>query len=150
MLKVGDKFPEVTLVNQDGKKVSLKDFRGKKVVAYFYCRNNTPGCTIESQEFQQLYPQFKKKGVEVVGICIGTQESHKKFAEKLGLDFNLLVDADAELSKKVGVWRQKSFLGKKFLGIERTTFVIDEKGRIEKIFSKVKALGHAKAVLESL
>ena len=150
MLKVGDKFPEATLINQDGKKVLLKDFLGKKVVAYFYCRDNTPGCSIESQEFQRLYPQFKKKGAVVLGICIGTQESHKKFADKLGLDFDLLVDEGAKLSKKVGVWKQKSFLGKKFMGIERTTFIINEKGRVEKIFTKVRPIGHAEKVLESL
>lgn len=149
-MNVGEKFPDVTLVNQDGKEVSLKDFRGKKVVAYFYCKDSTPGCTIESQEFQHMYPQFRKKGVEVLGICIGTQETHRKFADKLGLKFDLLVDSGAKLSQKLGVWKKKSLYGNEFMGIERTTFLIDEDGRIGKIFSKVRPLGHAKEVLESL
>src|SRR5438876_1178246 len=115
MLEVGNKFPDVTLVSQDGKKVSLKDFRGKKVVAYFYCKDLTSGCTIESAEFQKLYQQFKKKGAEVLGISIGTEETHKKFAGKLGLEFDLLVDSGSKVSEKIGVWKEKSMYGRKYM-----------------------------------
>ena len=149
-MKVGNKTPNFKMLNENGKSVSIKDFKGKKTVLYFYCKDSTSGCTIESKDFAKNYDKFKKKNAEVVGVCIGALESHKKFKDDLKLPFNLLVDEDAKVSKRYGVWKEKNFLGRKYMGIERTTFVINEDGKIEKIFPKVKVVGHWKEVLDSL
>lgn len=149
-MKVGSKASDFEMINEEGKTASLKKFKGKKTVLYFYCRDSTTGCTIESKDFAKNYRKFKSKNAEIVGVSIGTVESHKKFKDDLKLPFNLLVDENAKVSKKYKVWKEKSFLGKKFMGIERTTFVIDEKGRVAKVFPKVKVDGHWKEVLDSL
>lgn len=149
-IKEGSKIPDFTMSDDKGKEISSKDLRGKKTVMFFYCKDDTPGCTKESIDFTKNLNKFKAKGADVVGVCIGTVDSHKKFKDKYDLGMSLLVDDDAKVSKKFGVWKEKNFMGKKYMGIERTTFVIDEKGKIAKIFPKVSPEGHAKEVLEVL
>ncbi len=149
-MKVGDKAPDFELLDTHGEKVKLSDFRGKKVVLYFYPKDMTPGCTIEACSFRDNYEKFKKKDAEILGVSADDQTSHEKFTGKHDLPFPLLSDMDKKVCRKYGVWKGKNFLGKKFMGIERTTFVIDEDGKIKKIFPKVKVVGHWKEVLDSL
>lgn len=149
-MKEGDVFPNFETINQDGKKVSLESLRGKKVVLYFYCKDSTPGCTLESLDFAKHYQKFKRKNVEIVGMCLGTVASHKKFAKDCGLPFDLWLDEDAKIAKEIGLWKEKNLYGRKFFGIERTTFVLDEKSKIMKIFPKVKVKDHWKEVLAVL
>ncbi|RCK77321.1 MAG: Thiol peroxidase, Bcp-type [Ignavibacteriae bacterium] len=149
-LKVGDLAPDFNLNSQDGKKISLKNFRGKKVVLYFYPKDMTPGCTKEACSFRDNYESIMAKGAIVLGISADSVDSHRKFREKFKLPFDLLSDETKEVSKLYGVWKQKSFLGKKFMGIERSTFIIDEKGKILAIFRKVKVNGHTEEVLNYL
>lgn len=150
MLKVGDKAPAFTLPTGDGAKMDLKEFKGKKVVLYLYPKDNTSGCTKEACSFQENLPALKKKGAVVLGVSVDTVESHAKFAAKYGLSFPLLSDDKKEILKAYGVWREKSMYGRKFMGIERTTFVIDEQGSISHVFPKVKVDGHTKEVLNVL
>ncbi len=150
MLKVGDKAPAFTLPTGDGAKIDLKDFKGKKVVLYFYPKDNTSGCTKEACSFQENLSALKKKGAVVVGVSADTVESHTKFAPKHDLSFPLLSDDKKEVLKAYGVWKEKSMYRRKFMGIERTTFVIDEQGSISHVFPKVKVEGHTKEVLNVL
>ena len=150
MLKVGDKAPAFTLPTGDGAKIDLKDFKGKKVVLYFYPKDNTSGCTKEACSFQENLSALKKKGAVVLGVSADTVESHAKFAAKHDLSFPLLSDDKKEVLKAYGVWKEKSMYGRKFMGIERTTFVIDEQRSISHVFSKVKVEGHTKEVLNVL
>ena len=149
-LKVGDKAPQFTLPSGDGKNLSLKDFRGKKVVLYFYPKDDTPGCTSEACSFRDNLGRVKRKGAVVLGISADSVDSHKKFIKKYDLPFPLLSDESKEILKAYDVWKQKSFMGRKFMGIERTTFIIDEEGNILRIFSKVKVEGHTDDVLDAL
>lgn len=139
MLEVGRKAPEFTLPNQDGEAVSLADYRGKKVVLYFYSKDNTAGCTKQACGFGELYPQFMEKGAVVLGISKDTAVSHKKFAEKYHLPFTLLSDTELQVVQEYDVWKEKNMYGKKVMGVVRTTYLIDENGIIEKAFGKVKA-----------
>lgn len=139
MLEVGRKAPEFTLPNQDGEAVSLADYRGKKVVLYFYSKDNTAGCTKQACGFGELYPQFTEKGAVVLGISKDTAASHKKFAEKYHLPFTLLSDTELQVVQEYDVWKEKNMYGKKVMGVVRTTYLIDENGIIEKAFGKVKA-----------
>lgn len=139
MLEVGRKAPEFTLPNQDGEAVSLADYRGKKVVLYFYSKDNTAGCTKQACGFGELYPQFMEKGAVVPGISKDTAASHKKFAEKYHLPFTLLSDTELQVVQEYDVWKEKNMYGKKVMGVVRTTYLIDENGIIEKAFGKVKA-----------
>lgn len=148
MLKEGLKAPAFTLPDSKGKKISLKDFNGKKVVVYFYPKDNTSGCTTEACSFRDEYPNFKKLKTVVLGVSADSIESHKKFSDKHELPFTLLSDTDKKVLEKYGVWKEKSMYGKKYMGIERTTVVIDEKGKVVKIFPKVKVKGHVEEVLE--
>lgn len=150
MLQSGDKAPAFKLSNQDGKKVSLSDFKGKKVVLYFYPKDNTSGCTKEACSFRDTFPKFNKIDAEILGMSPDSVESHKKFAEKYNLPFTLLSNEDKDVLEKYGVWKQKSMYGRKYMGVERTTFVIDEKGVIKKVFPKVKVENHHNEVLEAL
>lgn len=149
-LQVGDKAPDFTLQTDTEETISLKDLRGKKVVLYFYPKDSTPGCTRESCDFRDYYKTFKKKGVEVFGISKDSAKSHTKFKDKYDLPFTLLVDDDAETCMAYGVMKEKSMFGKSFLGIVRSTFLIDEKGKIEQIWRKVKVDGHVEQVLNEL
>lgn len=150
MLKEGSKAPAFTLPNQDGKKISLKDFLGKKVVLYFYPKDMTSGCTKEACDFRDHIKLFHNKDVIVLGVSPDSVQSHKKFQEKYNLPFDLLSDETKKVLEKYGVWKEKSMYGKKYFGVERTTFIIDEKGKIKKIFPRVKVDGHIKEVLEAL
>lgn len=147
MLKAGDRAPEFTLETADGKKLSLKDFKGKKIVLYFYPKDMTPGCTKETCSFSENIARLRKKGAEVIGVSADSVSSHKKFTEKYGLQFPLLSDESKKTLKAYGVWKEKSMYGKKYMGIERTTFIIEEKGKIAHVFEKVKVDGHTEEVL---
>ena len=148
MLKVGDKAPPFTLPDQTGEKVSLKDFKGKKLVLYFYPKDNTPGCTIEACSFQDNLGRIAGKKAAVVGISTDSSSSHKKFRTKYNLQFTLLSDESKEVVKLYGVWKEKNMYGLKFKGIERSTFIIDEQSVITHIFRKVKVRGHMDEILE--
>lgn len=150
MLKVGDKAPAISLPSGDGKTLSLRDFRGKKIVLYFYPKDKTPGCTKEACSFQENLSVLKKKGAVVLGVSADSADSHARFASKYDLSFPLLSDEKKTVIKAYGVWKQKSMYGLKFWGIERTTFVIDEEGTISHIFRKVKVEGHTQEVLDVL
>ena len=150
MLEVGMKAPDFTLKDKDGKEVSLSDFLGKKVVLYFYPKDNTPGCTRQACAFAGAYGQFQAKGVEVIGVSKDSIASHVKFAEKYNLPFILLSDPELAAIKAYDVWREKKMCGKIGLGVVRTTFIIDEKGNIEKIMPKVKPDTNAAEILAEL
>lgn len=150
MLHEGDKAPDFSLPETNGSILSLTKLRGKKVVLYFYPRDNTPGCTREACSFRDNFARFQKEGVEIIGVSADSLKSHNKFTDAFGLPFPLLSDETKEMLKAYGVWKQKTFMGRKFLGIERTTFLIDEKGVIRKIFLKVKVDGHIEEILKVL
>jgi peroxiredoxin Q/BCP len=138
------------LLNQDEEKVSLKDFLGQKVVLYFYPKDDTSGCTKEACSFSDDLPKFSKVDAVILGVSPDSVKSHKKFSEKYKLKFDLLADEEKTVVEKYGVWKEKSMYGRKYMGVERTTFILDEKGKIKKIFNKVKVDGHNKEVLEAL
>jgi len=148
MITEGDPVPKFELKDADGNKVKSTDFKGKKHVIYFYPKDFTPGCTIEADEFSKDYKKFKKHGIEIVGVSPDDVDSHKKFCEKMKIPYTLLADSDRELSKKFGVWAKKKFMGREYMGVIRSTFLVNDKGKIFKIFPKVKAAGHSKQVLE--
>ena len=150
MLEVGMKAPDFTLFDKDGKAVSLSDFFGKKVVLYFYPKDNTPGCTRQACAFAGAYKQFEAMGVEVVGISKDSVASHVKFAEKYNLPFVLLSDPELSAIQAYGVWQEKKLYGKVSIGVVRTTFIIDEQGMIQKVMPKVKPDTNAAEILEAL
>lgn len=150
MLKVGDKAPDFKLKTDTGETVKLKDFKGKKVVLYFYPKDMTSGCTAEACDFRDNIKTFEKKNSVILGVSADNIDSHKKFKEKYDLPFTLLSDENKDVIKDYGVWKEKSMYGKKYMGIVRTTFVIDEKGKIEKIFNKVSVNGHIEELLKSV
>ena len=150
MLEENTKAPEFTLHDKDGNNVSLSDFKGQKVVVYFYPKDNTPGCTKQACGFGELYPHFLEKGAEVIGISKDSTASHKKFEEKFSLPFVLLSDTELEAIKAYDVWQEKNMYGKKTMGVVRTTYLIDENGIIEKAFGKVKAAENPAKMLEEL
>ena len=149
-IKVGDKAPSFKLKNQDDELISLTDFKGKKIVLYFYPKDDTPGCTKESCNFRDEFPKFGKLNVEIIGVSVDSVESHKKFTVKYKLPFDLLADDKKEIVEKYGVWKEKNMYGRKYMGIERTTFIVDEDGKIANIFAKVKVDDHNKEVMEAL
>ena len=149
-LEVGDNAPLFTLKNQDGKVISLSDFKGKAVVLYFYPKDDTPGCTTESCNFRDEFPKFGKMNAEIIGISADSVKSHKKFADKFKLPFHLLSDESREVIDKYDVWHEKSMFGRKYMGIVRTTFIINPSGKISKIFEKVNVDGHNNEVMEAL
>ena len=150
LLEQGTKAPDFTLPDKDGKNVSLSDFLGKKVVLYFYPKDNTPGCTRQACAFAAAYNGFKEKNVEVIGISKDSIASHVKFAEKYNLPFTLLSDSELEVIKSYGVWQEKTLYGRLGLGVVRTTFLIDADGRIEKIMPRVKPDTNAAEILAAL
>jgi thioredoxin-dependent peroxiredoxin len=145
-LKEGMKAPEFEGVDQNGEKIRLNDFRGKKVVLYFYPKDNTPGCTAEACSLRDNYSTFLNKGFAVVGVSVDSEKSHQKFAGKYSLPFPLIADTSKKICTDYGVWKEKSLYGKSFLGIVRTTFIIDEKGIIEKVISKVETKTHSEQI----
>jgi len=149
-LKVGQKAPDFTVLNDKDEKVKLSDFKGKKVVLYFYPKDDTPGCTKEACAFRDGISQIKKLGAAVIGVSIDSVEAHKKFKAKFDLNFPLLADTDKKMVEAYGTWKEKSMYGKKYMGIERTTFIIDEQGRISHIFPKVKVDEHYDEVIAAL
>lgn len=149
-LQIGDAAPDFTLPSDQEKSISLKSLRGKQVVLYFYPKDSTPGCTREACDFRDNIQKFTKKNVEVLGISKDSAKSHTKFKEKYELPFTLLVDANADVCEAYGVVDKKSMFGKTFLGITRSTFLIDEKGKIKAIWRKVKVTGHVEQVLNEL
>ena len=149
-LKVGEKAPDFSLKDSDGKIVQLKDFKGKKVVLYFYPKDDTPGCTKEACNFRDNILELKKLNVEILGVSNDDEISHKKFADKYNLPFRLLADVDKNVSKGYGVYELKSFMGKSYYGIIRSTFLIDENGKIQKIFYKVNPEVHIEEIMQEL
>ncbi len=148
---IGKPAPDVSLPSTSGETVSLKQFKGKKtVVLYFYPKDETPGCTKEACSFRDLSAEFEKHNAVIIGVSTDSIESHLKFRDKQKLPFLLLADEDAAVSKAFGVYKQKNLYGKKHLGIERTTFIIDRTGRIAQIYPKVKVEGHVQDILEFL
>ncbi|MBK6878279.1 MAG: thioredoxin-dependent thiol peroxidase [Ignavibacteria bacterium] len=149
-LKVGDKAPAFSLLDDSGSKVSLNDLKGKRVVLYFYPKDDTSGCTKQACSFRDNIRVFEKNNTVVIGVSKDNIASHQKFKKKYDLPFTLLSDESTEMLTKYGVWKEKSMYGKKYMGVERTTFVIDESGKIKSIFNKVKVDGHTDEVLKSL
>jgi thioredoxin-dependent peroxiredoxin len=149
-LKEGGKAPAFTAETDTGEQVSLKDFKGKPVILYFYPKDMTPGCTREACDFRDSFARLKKMGVTVLGVSKDSASSHQKFKGKHDLPFTLLADTEGELCKSYGVWQEKSLYGRKFMGIVRATFVIGPDQRILKIFPKVKVKGHVDELIELL
>ncbi len=150
MLKVGDKALEFKLIADDGENVSLKDYRGKKIILYFYPKDMTSGCTTEACDLRDNIKKFDKKNAVVIGVSPDGTKSHVKFKDKYDLPFTLLSDESKKMLENYGVWQEKSMYGRKYMGVVRTTFIIDEKGKIEKIFEKVKVERHVDEILASL
>lgn len=149
MLKEGTTAPTFKAKDGNGEAVNLKDFRGQKVVLYFYPKDDTPGCTKEACSFRDAFSKFKKQGINVLGVSPDSETSHKKFAAKYKLPFTLVADPEHSISDAYGVYGEKKFMGRTYLGVRRTTFLIDEKGKIRKVFEKVKPEEHASEVLEA-
>lgn len=149
-LTEGDIAPEFTVSTNGGRTVNLADFRGKNVVLYFYPRDDTPGCTKEACGFRDHFTAFKKKGAVVLGVSVDPVKAHDKFVEKYKLPFRLLADVDKKIVEAYGVWGQKTFMGRKYLGVHRVTFLIGPDGKIKKIWPKVKPEEHAEEVLAAL
>ena len=150
MLETGTKAPDFSLPDQDGVMHSLSQYRGKKVILYFYPRDNTPGCTKQACGFRDLYPQFTEKGAVVLGVSKDSVASHKKFQEKYQLSFPILSDTELQVIQAYDIWKEKKLYGKVSMGVVRTTYLIDENGIISKAFGKVKAAQNPEQMLEEL
>jgi peroxiredoxin Q/BCP len=149
MRKEGSAAPDFTAKDANGETVRLKDLRGEKVVLYFYPRDDTPGCTKEACSFRDDFSKFRKRGIKVIGVSTDSEASHKKFSAKYKLPFTLLADPDHSIADAYGVYGEKKFMGRTYMGVKRITFLIDEKGKIKKVFEKVKPDEHAGEVLEA-
>jgi len=149
-LNIGDKSPDFKAFNQDGEMVSLNDFKGRKLILYFYPKDNTPGCTNEACDFRTHYQFWLDKGYQVVGVSPDSQASHQKFIEKYQLPFPLLSDPDKEIIKAYGAWGPKKLYGREYEGLIRSTFIIDEEGKILEIFKKVKTKTHTEQIIKKL
>jgi peroxiredoxin Q/BCP len=150
MPTVGELVPDFTLQDQEGKSHTLSQYRGKKVVLYFYPKDMTPGCTVQAEGMRDSMNDLEAKGIVVLGVSVDDVKSHKKFVEKHNLNFPLLADTDKKVVEEYGVWKEKSMFGKKYMGIQRDTFLIDEDGKLIQHFKKVNPLKHAEQVLEVL
>ncbi|HEY8564920.1 MAG TPA: thioredoxin-dependent thiol peroxidase [Beijerinckiaceae bacterium] len=148
-LKVGDTAPAFALPASGGKTIDLGALKGRKVALYFYPKDDTSGCTLEAQNFQALKAEFAAANTEIVGVSPDSSKSHDKFAEKYGLDFTLVSDEAKDMLQAYGVWAEKSMYGRKYMGVERTTYLIDAEGKVAQIWPKVKVPGHAQEVLEA-
>jgi len=149
-LKEGDLAPAIKAVDQNGEPITLNEYRGKKIVLYFYPKDNTPGCTAESCDLRDNYSQFIEKGFEVIGVSADSELSHQKFIKKYSLPFRLISDVDKKVLQDYGAWGQKKLYGKSYLGILRKTFIIDENGYVEKIIEKVKTKEHSTQIFSEL
>ena len=150
-LKEGAMAPDFAMKDSKGKSLRLSELRGKKsVVAYFYPKDFTPGCTTEATEFTKDFEKFKNAGIEIVGISPDSEESHARFRDKMGIQYNLVADTENEVSRKYGVYGLKQFMGREYMGVMRSTFLVDKSGKIAKIFRKVKPAGHSKEVFDAL
>ncbi len=149
-LKEGDKAPDFKGINQHGEEISLKDFRGKKLILFFYPKDGTPGCTAEACNLRDNYAELTDKGFALLGVSPDSAKKHQNFIAKHDLPFPLIADTEQEILKAYGVWGEKQMYGRTYEGVFRTTFVIDEKGKIDKIFSKVKTKAHAEQILEAV
>ena len=147
-LKAGDTAPDFESIDQDGNPIKLSDFKGKKVILYFYPKDNTPGCTAESCNLRDNYEMLQKNGYIVLGVSSDNEKSHRKFIDKHELPFSLIADTDKSVHEKFGTWAEKSMYGKKYMGTLRTTFVIDEKGKIEEVIEKVKTKDHTAQIVK--
>ena len=147
VLTIGDKAPDFEVNNQNSEKTKLSDFKGKKVVLYFYPKDNTPGCTAESCNLRDNYQELKAAGYEILGVSPDSEKSHQNFIKKYELPFTLLVDTEKDILQKYDVWKEKSMYGRKYMGTVRTTFIIDENGRIERIIEKVNTKDHTNQIL---
>ncbi|MEZ4949424.1 MAG: thioredoxin-dependent thiol peroxidase [Saprospiraceae bacterium] len=149
-LQEGQKAPDFTGVNEKGEKVSLSDFKGKKLVLYFYPKDDTPSCTKEACSLRDDYAELRKEGFEIIGVSPDKEAKHQKFIDKYNLPFSLIADTDHEIMKKYDVYGPKMFFGKEVIGVRRTTFVIDEKGTIEKVITKVVTKDHGKQIMDEM
>ena len=149
MLKEGDAAPDFETRDAEGNTVKLSDLRGRKVVLYFYPKDDTPGCTKEACSFRDSFAEFGRRGIEVLGVSTDDEKSHRKFAEKYGLPFTLLADTDHSVADLYGVYGEKQFMGRKYMGVARKTFLIDEEGKIKKVFDKVNVEQHADEVMKA-
>ncbi len=149
MLKEGDAAPDFTAKNQDGEQVKLADYKGERIVLYFYPKDDTPGCTKQACSLRDGFPKLKANNITVLGVSTDDEKSHRKFIEKYDLPFTLLADTDKEIVNKYGVYGEKNMYGRKYMGTNRTTFLIDETGKIAKIMKKVKVSEHADEVLKA-
>ena len=150
-LAEGATAPDFTMKDSEGKAIKLSDLKGKKdVVVYFYPKDFTPGCTMEATEFSRDYKKFKDAGIEIVGVSPDDEESHDKFRRKMGMPYPLVADTEKEVSKSYGVYGMKSFMGREYMGVNRSTFLIDKTGKVARVFRKVKPAGHSKEVFEAL
>jgi len=150
-LSEGDVAPDFEMKDSRGKTMRLSDLRGKKsVVAYFYPKDFTPGCTMEATEFTKEYENFKQAGIEIVGISPDSEDSHTRFRDKMGIPYQLVADTDNKVSKKYGVYGLKNFMGKEYMGVNRSTFLVDKSGKIVKVFKRVKPAGHSREVFDAL
>ncbi len=150
MLEVGHTAPTFVGTDQSGESVSLTDYRGKKVILYFYPKDNTPGCTKESCDFRDNYQYLTTQGFEVIGVSADSEKSHQKFADKFDLPFKLIADTEKEIIEQYGAWGEKKFMGREYMGIIRKTFVIDEEGKIALVVNKVKTKEASQQVLDLL
>jgi peroxiredoxin Q/BCP len=148
MIEEGQQFPDFSLQDQDGNTVTLNDLKGQKTVVYFYPKDDTSGCTAQACGFRDAMPQFE--GVRIIGVSPDNVKSHRKFVDKYSLNFTLLADTDQKLSNATGVWKEKSMYGKTYMGVERSTFILDENGKVIKAMRKVKPQGHAEEIREAL
>ena len=150
MVEEGKPAPEFTLTSDSGEPVSLSDFKGRQVVLYFYPKDDTPGCTTQACGIRDVYGEFEREGAAVLGVSPDDEASHVKFKEKYGLPFTLLADPDHSVSEQYGVWGEKKYMGRTYMGVERSTFVIDADGNVKRVMRKVKPDTHADDVLETL
>lgn len=150
MLKEGTKAPAFSAIDQDGNTIKMSDYKGKKLILFFYPKDNTPGCTAEACNLRDNYALLLKKGYAIIGISSDNEKSHQKFIQKFELPFPLIADTDKKVHELYETWGEKSMYGRKYMGTFRTTYVIDEKGKIEKVFEKVDTKNHAEQILEAL
>lgn len=150
ILEEGTSAPAISALDQDGKPVNLEEYRGRKVILYFYPKDDTPGCTKEACAFRDNFPNFKALGVEVLGVSVDNEKKHKKFEEKYQLPFRLVADPEKSIVEAYGVWGQKKFMGREYMGTSRVTYLINEEGKIEKVWPKVNPSEHAEELLNYL